>query len=45
MKHWGAHVTTSCSTDAVELLKKLGADEVIDYKTEDISKRIQNEPR
>lgn len=45
MKEWGAHVTTSCSTDAVELVKRLGADDVIDYKTEDIAKRIRREPR
>ena len=45
MKHWGAHVTTSCSTDAVELAKRLGADEVIDYKSEDVTKRIQSESR
>jgi NADPH:quinone reductase-like Zn-dependent oxidoreductase len=45
MKEWGAHVTTSCSTDAVELVKKLGADDVIDYKSEDVARRIKNEPR
>ncbi|XP_046851069.1 reticulon-4-interacting protein 1 homolog, mitochondrial-like isoform X2 [Xenia sp. Carnegie-2017] len=45
MKEWGAHVTTSCSTDAIDLVKKLGADDVIDYKTEDLVKRLKNEPR
>ena len=45
MKEWGAHVTTSCSTDAVELVKRLGADDVIDYKREDVAKRIKSEPR
>lgn len=45
MKEWGAHVTTSCSTDAVESMKKLGADDVIDYKSEDVAKRIKSEPR
>ncbi|CAB3986922.1 reticulon-4-interacting 1, mitochondrial isoform X1 [Paramuricea clavata] len=45
MKEWGAHVTTSCSTDAVELVKRLGADDVIDYKSEDVAKRIKSEPR
>jgi threonine dehydrogenase-like Zn-dependent dehydrogenase len=45
MKEWGAHVTTACSTDAVELVKRLGADDVIDYKSEDVAKRIKIEPR
>ena len=45
MKEWGAHVTTSCSTDAVELVKRLGADDVIDYKSEDVAKRVKSEPR
>ncbi|XP_028394271.1 reticulon-4-interacting protein 1, mitochondrial-like [Dendronephthya gigantea] len=45
MKEWGAHVTTSCSTDAVELVRRLGADDVIDYKTEDVAERIKSEAR
>jgi len=32
----GYHVTTSCSTGNVELCKSLGADEVIDYKKQDV---------
>ena len=32
----GAHVTVSCSTTNIELCKRLGADEVIDYKKVDI---------
>ena len=35
LKAWGAEVTTVCSTDAVELVRSLGADHVIDYKTQD----------
>lgn len=35
-KALGCHVTTTCSTGNVELCKSLGADEVIDYKTNDI---------
>lgn len=32
----GCHVTTSCSTPNVELCKSLGADEVIDYKAQNV---------
>ncbi len=34
-KHLGAHVTGVCGTDHVELVRSLGADEVIDYRRED----------
>ena len=40
MKAWGADVTTTCSTDAVELVKSLGADTVIDYRTSDVVKEL-----
>lgn len=32
----GAHVTVTCSGPNVELVKSLGADEVIDYRTENV---------
>ncbi|KAK5118857.1 hypothetical protein LTR62_000066 [Meristemomyces frigidus] len=35
-KALGCHVTTTCSGPNVELCKSLGADEVIDYKTNDV---------
>ncbi|BCS19319.1 NAD(P)-dependent alcohol dehydrogenase [Aspergillus puulaauensis] len=35
-KALGCHVTTSCSTGKVELVKDLGADAVIDYRVDDI---------
>lgn len=36
----GCRVITSCSTANVELCRQLGADEVIDYKTTDVSKEL-----
>ena len=34
-KHIGAHVTAVCNTENVEVVRSLGADEVIDYRVED----------
>ena len=38
-KHLGAHVTGVTSTKNVELVRSLGADDVIDYTREDLTKR------
>src|SRR5262245_26840420 len=38
-KHQGAHVTGVTSTKNVELVRSLGADDVIDYTREDLTKR------
>jgi NADPH:quinone reductase-like Zn-dependent oxidoreductase len=37
-KHFGAHITAVCSTKHVDLVRSLGADEVIDYTREDFTK-------
>jgi NADPH:quinone reductase-like Zn-dependent oxidoreductase len=36
-KHFGAHVTAVCNTKNVELVRSLGADEVVDYLHEDFT--------
>ncbi len=36
-KHFGAHVTAVCNTRNVELVRALGADEVVDYLMEDFT--------
>jgi NADPH:quinone reductase-like Zn-dependent oxidoreductase len=38
-KHFGAHVTAVCNTKNIELVRSLGADEVIDYLKEDFTKK------
>ena len=38
-RRFGAHVTAVCNTKNVELVRSLGADEVIDYLNEDFTKR------
>ena len=40
-KHFGAHITAVCGTDHVELVRSLGADEVIDYRQQDFTKNGQ----
>jgi len=41
-KQLGATVATTCSKANFELVKSLGADVVIDYKTEDFEKQLQD---
>ena len=36
-KHMGAHVTAVCSTRHVELVRSIGADDVVDYLREDLT--------
>jgi len=37
-KHFGAHVTAVCTAKNVELMRSLGADEVVDYTRDDFTK-------
>jgi NADPH:quinone reductase-like Zn-dependent oxidoreductase len=37
-KHFGAHATAVCNTKNLELVRSLGADEVVDYTQEDFTK-------
>ena len=41
-KHLGAEVTTTASAASAELLRSLGADRVIDYRTEDFSEVLSD---
>jgi len=41
LKAWGAEVSATCSTEKLERVKQLGADRVIDYKTEDFTQLLK----
>ncbi|WP_174614422.1 NADP-dependent oxidoreductase [Virgibacillus ihumii] len=41
-KSFGAWVATTCSTDNVEFVQSLGADKVIDYRSENFSETLQD---
>lgn len=41
-KHLGAYVATTATDDGLEFVKKLGTDEVIDYKAQDFSEVLKN---
>ncbi|XP_076466435.1 NAD(P)H oxidoreductase RTN4IP1, mitochondrial-like [Babylonia areolata] len=44
LKAWGAEVTATCSTDAVEFVQGLGADTVVDYRTCSVQKELARHP-
>ncbi|KAG7199587.1 hypothetical protein KM043_014193 [Ampulex compressa] len=43
LKAWDMHVITTCNSDAVNMVEKLGADVVIDYKLNDCDSKIISE--
>ena len=41
MKAWGAHVTSTCSSDAVDRVLELGADIALDYTKHNVMQELQ----
>jgi NADPH:quinone reductase-like Zn-dependent oxidoreductase len=41
-KHFGAYIATTCSARNVDLVRKLGADVVIDYTTQDFENEVSD---
>ncbi|XP_030055034.1 NAD(P)H oxidoreductase RTN4IP1, mitochondrial [Microcaecilia unicolor] len=41
LKAWGAHVTAVCSQDSSALVRSLGADHVVDYKSENVEEQLK----
>ena len=41
-KHIGAYVATTATGEGIDYVKKLGADQVIDFKSEDFTKKLQD---
>ncbi|KAL8595333.1 hypothetical protein ACOMHN_020086 [Nucella lapillus] len=44
LKAWGAEVSATCGTDAVDFVRSLGADHVVDYKTCDVRAELAKLP-
>jgi hypothetical protein len=44
LKSWGAHVTTTCASDAMNSLTLLGADVAVDYKTNNVMTELKQLP-
>lgn len=45
LKAWDGLVTATCSTSAVEMVSRLGADNVVDYTAPDFEAQLLNGPR
>lgn len=45
LKAWGCHVTTTCSADGIEMVKRLGADRAIDYKKESLVAAVEDKEK
>jgi len=42
LKAWGAHVTSTCATDALDLVAGLGADHVVDYSAANMKEELES---
>lgn len=42
LKAWGAEVTATCSTDAVQIIQNLGADNVLDYQDPEFKTQLRH---
>lgn len=42
LKSQGAKITTTCGVASFPLLTELGADFVVDYKTDDVEKEVES---
>ncbi|XP_046643102.1 reticulon-4-interacting protein 1, mitochondrial-like isoform X2 [Daphnia pulicaria] len=40
-KIWGSKVVATCSTDAIPIIKNLGSDDIIDYKSPDANSKLR----
>lgn len=38
LKYYNVHVTATCKTEKIDIIKSIGADEIIDYEKEDFTK-------
>ncbi|XP_071494768.1 reticulon-4-interacting protein 1 homolog, mitochondrial-like [Diadema antillarum] len=45
IKAWGGHVTTTCAANGVQLVERLGADDVIDYVSENLGEALSKRER